>query len=204
MIWNRSWSRDVSSSEKADEADVLVVGAGAAGLSAAVAIALSGFSVICAGALDTKANGRTVALFEGSLRFFHALGIWPDFEDAAAPIATIAMIDATRSRVPIPNVEFSASEIGLPAFGANIENDVLTARLAKIAGGLPNLSLRPAWLADMANDADAITATFDSGHVVRARLLVAADGRSSTARRKAQIGARSWTYPQTEIGRAHV
>jgi 2-octaprenyl-6-methoxyphenol hydroxylase len=133
------------------------------------------------------------------LRFFHALGLWPHFEDEAAPITTIAMIDATRSRVPIPNVEFSASEIGLPAFGVNIENDVLTARLAKIAEGLPNLSLRSDWLANMKSDPDAITASFESGHTVRAKLLVAADGRGSTARRKAQIGARSWTYPQTAV-----
>jgi 2-octaprenyl-6-methoxyphenol hydroxylase len=189
----------VLADRKTDEVDVIVTGAGTAGLSAAIALALSGFSVICIGAIDTKANGRTVALFEGSLRFYHALGLWPRLSDAAAPIETIAMIDATGSRVPIPNVEFAAAEIGLPAFGANIENNELSARLAAIAQELPNLSLRTEWLVDIASDAGAIEAIFESGNKVRGKLLVAADGRGSTARRKARIAARTWTYPQSAL-----
>jgi len=187
------------SSPRSDETDIIVIGAGAAGLSAAIALALSGFKVICSGAIDTKANGRTVALFEGSLRFFHTLDLWWRLSDAAAPLETIGMIDATGSRVPIPDIEFSAAEIGLPAFGANIENNVLVARLVEIAQEIPNLSLRSDWLVDVNCDADAVRAVFDSGLVVRASLLVAADGRGSTARKKARIAARSWAYPQTAL-----
>jgi 2-octaprenyl-6-methoxyphenol hydroxylase len=179
--------------------DILIVGAGPAGLAAAIALARSGFSVICAGAVDTRVTGRTVALFEGSLRFLHALDLWPHLRDAAASLETIAMIDATGSRVPIPNVEFSASEIGLAAFGANIENNVLAARLANIAGDLPNVSLRTEWLVDMMIGDDAVHAVFESGNSVDAKLVIAADGRGSTARRKARIAARSWAYPQTAL-----
>jgi 2-octaprenyl-6-methoxyphenol hydroxylase len=188
-----------ASSANAAETDILVVGSGPAGLSAAIALALSGFSVTCVGAIETKAPGRTVVLFEGSLRFFHALGLWPGLSDAAAPLETIAMIDATGSRVPIPNIEFSASEIGLQAFGANIENTVLVARLATIAGELANLSLRSEWLVDMTSGPDATHAVFESGNTIDAKLVIAADGRASTARRKARIAARTWAYPQTAL-----
>ncbi|MGP0008862.1 MAG: FAD-dependent monooxygenase, partial [Methylocella sp.] len=58
------------------QADILVAGAGAAGLSAAIALAQAGFSVVCVGHVDTRVNGRTVALFEASLRFYKALGVW--------------------------------------------------------------------------------------------------------------------------------
>lgn len=183
----------------AAKTDILVVGSGPAGLAAAIAMAKSGFSVICVGTIDTRAAGRTVALFEGSLRFFHALGLWPRLSDVAAPLESIEMIDATGSRVPIPNVAFAADEIQLPAFGANIENGVLISRLAEIAADIPNLSLRSEWLVDMTWGPDAVRAVFESGAMIDAKLVVAADGRSSMARRKAKIAARSWAYPQTAM-----
>ena len=43
--------------------DIIVSGAGAAGLAATVALAGAGFTVLCAGKSDTAPNGRTVALF---------------------------------------------------------------------------------------------------------------------------------------------
>ena len=55
--------------------DVLVAGAGAAGLSAAHAFAAQGRKVVVVGKVETHLAGRTVALFEGSLRFYRALGL---------------------------------------------------------------------------------------------------------------------------------
>ena len=178
------------------QADILVAGAGAAGLSTAIALAQAGFSVVCAGHVDVRANGRTVALFEASLRFYKALGVWPHFRGKSAPLAKIAMIDATGARFPVPAVSFAASEIGLAAFGENIENNVLVEGLAEIAAGTPNLVLHKGMIDDISFDADAVRATLADGHRVTAKLAAAADGRVSPARTKAGIGARVWTYPQ--------
>src|SRR5437016_5902954 len=76
----------MSISAAATQADVLVAGAGAAGLSTALALSQAGFSVFCAGLVDTSANGRTVALFEASLRFYKALGVWRHFRGKTAPL----------------------------------------------------------------------------------------------------------------------
>jgi 2-octaprenyl-6-methoxyphenol hydroxylase len=179
------------------QADVLVAGAGAAGLSAALALAHAGFSVYCAGPIDLRANGRTVALFEASLRFYKALGVWPHFRGKTAPIAKITVIDATGPRFPIPAVSFAAAEIGLSSFGENIENDVLVGGLAEIAAARPNLTLHEGMIADIAFDDEAVRATLANGRKVTAHLLAAADGRMSLARTKAGIGTQSWAYPQT-------
>jgi 2-octaprenyl-6-methoxyphenol hydroxylase len=178
-------------------ADILVAGAGAAGLSAALALAHAGFSVFCAGPVDLRANGRTIALFEASLRFYKALGVWPHFRCKTAPLTKIAMIDATRPRFPIPPVSLAAAEIGLSAFGENIENDVLVGGLAEIASARPNLTLHTGMIADITFDDEAVRATLASGHKVTAHLLAAADGRLSLARTKAGIGTQSWAYRQT-------
>jgi len=179
--------------------DILVTGAGAAGLSAAIALAKAGFSVAVTGAIDTVSNGRTVALFEGSLRFLRALDIWPRLSGAAAKIEAIEIVDTTGSRFPIPTVAFSADEVGLPALGANIETDRLVAHLAEIAREMPNLRLETEWVADIAYDADNIYAVFASAREIAAKLIVAADGQRSTVRGKARIGTRRWSYPQIAL-----
>lgn len=179
------------------KADILVAGAGAAGLSAALALAHAGFSVVCAGPVDRRANGRTVALFEASLRFYRALGVWQHFRGKTAPIAKITMIDATGARFPAPTLSFAAAEIGLSEFGENVENDVLVDGLAGIAAGTPNLTLHEGLIGNINFDDDAVRATLADGQEITAALLAAADGRNSLARSKAFIGTRSWTYPQT-------
>jgi 2-octaprenyl-6-methoxyphenol hydroxylase len=178
------------------QADILVAGAGAAGLSTAIALAQAGFSVVCVGHVDTRANGRTVALFEASLRFYKALGVWSHFRGRTAPLARITMIDATGARFPVPAVSFAASEIGLSAFGENIENNVLVEGLAGLAAGTPNIVLHEGMIDDISFGEDAVSATLAGGQCVTAKLAAAADGRTSPARTKAGIGTRTWTYPQ--------
>jgi 2-octaprenyl-6-methoxyphenol hydroxylase len=193
---NRLAKGPMSLSTADTQADILVAGAGAAGLSTALALAHAGFSVFCAGHVDTRANGRTVALFEASLRFYNALGVWPHFRGKTAPLARIAMIDATGARFPVPSVSFAASEIGLAAFGENIENNVLVEGLAQIATVTKNLVLHEGMIGDIRFDEDAVRATLACGQRVTAKLIAAADGRMSPARTKAGIGTSAWTYPQ--------
>ncbi|VTZ28155.1 Ubiquinone biosynthesis protein UbiH [Methylocella tundrae] len=179
--------------------DILVAGAGAAGLSAAIALDQAGFSVACAGLIDRRANGRTVALFEASLRFYKSLGLWPRFRDKAAALEKIAMVDATNARFRAPSVSFAASEIGLSAFGANIENNVLVDGLAETAAARSRLALCQSLIEDICFDDDDVRATLADGRRIRAKLVVAADGRGSLARTRANIDARSWTYPQVAL-----
>jgi 2-octaprenyl-6-methoxyphenol hydroxylase len=181
------------------EVDVLVVGTGAAGLSAAIALARSGFRVVAVGSTEQRAHGRTVALFEASLRFYDALGLWPRFAQDGEPIKTIRMIDATGSRVPIPPIDFSAAEIGLPAFGENIENDRLVAHLATTAAEMASLEVLDERLIDITEENARLRAHFASGRSIAARLIVGADGQRSTVRVKARIGARRWAYPQVAL-----
>jgi 2-octaprenyl-6-methoxyphenol hydroxylase len=151
------------------------------------------------GHVDRRANGRTLALFEASLRFYKALGLWPRIRAKSAPIEKIRMIDATGARLAAPEVFFAASEIGLAAFGANVENDVLVETLADHAAACPGLELLEGLLEDLCFGSDMAHATTAAGRTITAKLVVAADGRASLARKRACMSARTWTYRQVAL-----
>ncbi len=180
-------------------ADVVVSGAGSAGLLAAVALAKSGWSVICAGPIDARPTGRTVALFEGSLRFLRQIDVWHRFAARAQPIKAITMIDDTGPFLPVPNLTLNAAEIELDALGSNVEIDRLIQGLVDEAATLPNLTLTRDRLATVDFEDERVRVTGEDGRVFTGRLIVAADGRRSLARLRARIAARAWHYPQVAI-----
>lgn len=179
--------------------DILVAGAGAAGLTAGIALAQAGFSVALRGDPDLWRNGRTVALFEASLRLYRALGPWERLAPLAMPIETIRIVDDTGSLLPTPDLELNADEIHLDAFGANIENAALVGALAKIARETPGLDIGDGMMGAYAFDAEYGRARTDAGEDIEAQLIVGADGRNSPLRSAAAVKFREWTYPQVAL-----
>ena len=85
---------------------------------------------------------RTAALLTSSVDLLKSLGVWERLARHAAPLKAIRIIDASRSLLRAPDIEFKASELGLAAFGYNIANTALTDALyaraqERLAGGHP-------------------------------------------------------------------
>ena len=116
--------------------DVAVVGAGAVGLAAALALARDGIGTVLVGRHAPVADGRTVALLDGSVRLLRALGAWEALAPQAAPLAEMHLIDDTGSLFRPPPARFVAREIGLDAFGWNVENARLVETLRERFGKL--------------------------------------------------------------------
>ena len=179
--------------------DIAIVGAGAVGLTAALAFARDGFRTALVGGLDARRDGRTVALLNGSIRFLEALAVWPRLVPEAAPLEIMRIIDDTGSLFRPPPVSFSCREIGLDAFGWNVENATLVERLAEAAGEYGNLTILSRQATGFeAGDRFAAIA-FADGSAMEASLVVAADGRNSKLRQIAGINARTWSYPQAAV-----
>ncbi len=181
------------------QCDVLVAGAGAAGLSAAHAFAAQGRKVVVVGKVETHLAGRTVALFEGSLRFFRALGLWQGLADHAAPMEGIRLIDDTGSIFPTTPKEFRSREIDLDAFGENIDNNALVAELAEAARKNPDITLIEDLIDYFELNFSGAKARTTSGDWIEAKFIVAGEGRNSQARQVAGITVKTWTYPQTAL-----
>ena len=191
--------RSILNQGMSERSDILVAGAGAAGLTLGIALAEAGFEVTIVGRLDRRRNGRTVALFEASLRLYRALGLWERLAPQAAPMAVIRIVDDTGSLFRQPPAEFDAAEIDLPAFGQNIENADLVAELAAAARQMPGLRLIEGFLTDYDFRPESVAATLEDGRRFEAALIVGADGRGSPLRAAAGIAVREWTYPQVVL-----
>ena len=179
--------------------DIAIVGAGAVGLSAALAFARDGCRTALIGSLDTRRDGRTVALLNGSVRFLEALEAWSSIVGESAPLETMRIIDDTGSLFRPPPVAFSSREIGLDAFGWNIENVTLVEKLAEAARGYDNLTILPQQATGYEGGGTAARVTLADGGSLEAALVVAADGRNSMLRQIAGIEARTWSYPQSAV-----
>jgi 2-octaprenyl-6-methoxyphenol hydroxylase len=179
--------------------EVLVVGAGLAGLVAAIGFAGAGYDVILCGVPEGAGGGRTVALFDSSIRLLEALGAWAGVEARAAPLRGLRIVDDTGSLWSAPPTQFLANEIGLEQFGWNIENVQLVDVLASVARATPGLRMVESRAAHYDFDADLAQARCEDGVTIAARLVAAADGRGSPARKAAGIDCAIRPTPQTAL-----
>ena len=179
--------------------DVLIAGAGLAGLSAAFGLAKAGFAVVSIGSAERTGRGRTVALLDPSVAFLESLGLWTRLQPQAAPLRGLRLIDDTRSLFPPRPVEFLASEIGLDAFGWNIENDRMAEALGAAIAEARGVERVAATVKAYDFGPDAVRARLEDGRVISGLLAVGADGRGSKARRHAGLEARVHRYPQAAL-----
>ena len=182
-----------------DAVDIAIVGAGAVGLAAALALAASGRSVAVLGPAQARRDGRTVALLDGSWRLLGELGMQDALTDQAAPLAVMRLVDDTGSLFRQPPVEFRASEVGLEAFGWNVENAALVEALAAKVAENGAIRHEPGLVSEIVPDEAGVTLAGEGFSPLRARLVVGADGRQSRVRAAAGIEARDWVYPQSAL-----
>lgn len=177
----------------------IVVGGGPAGLTAAVALAQAEVPTVLVARRAAGDDNRTSALLAGSVAALETLGVWHLCRAAAAPLKVLRLIDDTGRLLRAPEIAFTAAEIGLDAFGYNIENRRLVAALEQRARDLPMLH----WIDDEVTaavpSADEVSVTLGHGTPLAAPLVVAADGRHSRLRAAAGIAVDRHDYPQTAL-----
>jgi 2-octaprenyl-6-methoxyphenol hydroxylase len=177
---------------------VAIIGAGPVGLVAAITLATAGVATVLIGRRPAN-DHRTTALLAGSVVALDTLGVWASCQAQAAPLRNMRIIDDTSRLIRAPEVTFNAAEIGLDAFGYNIENRYLLDALDARAAGLPALTR----IADNARGIEikdrSVTVNVAAGGEITADLVIGADGRQSLCRSAAGIKADGRSYPQTAL-----
>ncbi|MDQ0465333.1 2-octaprenyl-6-methoxyphenol hydroxylase [Caulobacter ginsengisoli] len=197
------------------DADVIIAGAGMAGATLGLALASGGLSAILidpapfSAQLAPTFDGRSSAIAYASFRQWKALGLGEALEPHAQRIEQILVTDgrtpgaATGAASPF-YLRFDSAEIagrseGEP-LGYLIENRRTRSALSEAVLANPALTvLAPARVQTVKTGPGGAEVTLEDGRVLRAPLVVGAEGRGSVVRRQMGIGEIGWDYPQSGV-----
>jgi len=185
--------------KRADNPAAIVVGGRPAGLTAAISLAEGGVHTALVGLRPAKADNRTTALLAGSVAALDTLGVWSMCAEKAAPLRTMRIVDDTGRLWRAPEVKFSADEIGLDAFGYNIENRHLIDALVKRARNLPALTIVEDKVVTVSSQSDSVVVSLKGDKPLRAKIVAGADGRQSLCRAAAGITSDERRYSQNAM-----
>ncbi|WP_045389290.1 UbiH/UbiF family hydroxylase [Falsirhodobacter sp. alg1] len=185
------------------DTDILISGGGIAGMIAAAAFGSAGFTVVCVDPASGKAaaDERSTAFLQPARDVLRRAGLWDTLLPHAAPLQVMRIIDAGGPEGEArQNASFDASEISDQPFGWNFPNrllrDVLPQRLAEMA----NVSFLQNITTTALNTRETeARVTLSDGQRIRAKLVIAADGRDSPMRRAAGIAVRTTRFGQKAL-----
>lgn len=185
--------------------DVAIVGAGLAGMICALALGppaiRGGLKTVLIGLQQTgqAADLRGLAITRSSQRMLEAMGLWEDIAPQAEPLREIIVSDARpgegdapamlhweNDRPAQPSAHFIESHLVQQLLSVRLQS---VAHVKTVPAAFLNAELRKGW----------VEIAVSRGHALKARLLVAADGRESQCRRFAGIDTYRQDYGQTGI-----
>lgn len=185
-----------------DVFDVIIVGAGLVGASFALAMKDSGLRLALVETVEPPApsqewTSRVYAISPGSVEFLSEIGVWQRFDASRiAPVKAMHIYGDSGDSY----LEFNARQSQLSELAVIAEARHMQYGLWQALRGQDNLELYcPARCASLAVHEDGATLRLKDGRVLRAPLIVGADGRESWVRKQAGMDADAASYRQMGV-----
>ncbi len=143
---------------------------------------------------DSQPDVRISAISAASVSLLKGLGVW----DAVQAMRCHPYRRLETWEWETAHVMFDAAELKLPLLGYMVENTVLQQALWQALEAHPKVTLRvPGSLIALHRDNDLQELELKGGEVIRAKLVIGADGANSQVRQMAGIGVHAWQYAQS-------
>lgn len=176
--------------------DVLIVGAGPVGLTAAVALTQQGRDVIV---VDAQAEGtntsRAAVVHARTLELLEPYGVVNDLVNRGLHTPAFTIRDRDDLLIEVP---FGRLPTCYP-YTLMISQADTEAYLLKRLEALGGKVIRPATVTSITQDDTHAVATFDDGQQIRARYVIGSDGIHSTVREAARIPFSGSTYAESFV-----
>lgn len=181
--------------------DVLIIGGGVVGLTAALAMAERNFmaAVIDAGPLKVKpssAESRVYALNHASQHLLQQLGVWQHIKQhGVSPYRRMYVWDAVQGA----HIDFDSRSIGTQDLGVIIEESVLKQALLEQIAQQTNIHLFPESCVEEVLSEEECIRVSNQQQTWEGQLLMVADGAHSKARKQLQVSLTDWSYDQLAL-----
>lgn len=188
--------------------DVVVIGAGPAGLCLARALSGSGLNVAVVEQQPEDRlrappdDGREIALTHRSRRILEALGVWQRFSEADVSLLRDALVLDGDARL---GLRFVVPDPDGGPLGWLVPNQAIRRAAFEVASACSDVELIAGRRVLQSRcEADGVRVVLDDGRELQAQLLVAADSRFSDSRRAMGIAAELHDFARTMlVGRVH-
>ena len=187
------------------ETDILIAGGGIAGMSAAARFAADGHRIMIVDPapadIGEGTDLRTTAFLQPGIETLKKAGVWDTIKPTGAELRVMRIVDAGGTEMtPRETADFDGAETTQGFFGWNVSNKAARVSLMAKLETLPNVDFRfSTTVTGFIGTARYGEATLSGGETVRAKLVVAADGRNSSLREFAGIKHRRWAYDQSAL-----
>jgi 2-polyprenyl-6-methoxyphenol hydroxylase-like FAD-dependent oxidoreductase len=172
-------------SELPGRTEVLVVGAGPVGLAVATSLALHGHDVTVVDRQETGANtSRAAVVHARTLEMLERIGVSKRLAGLGIQARQFSIRDGDRELVPVRFDRLATKYPYTLMVPQNITEQVLLDRLEELGGSVH----RPYVASGVSQTADGAEVTLDSGDMIKAQYVIAADGMNSTIRDLAGLG----------------
>ena len=183
--------------------EIIIVGAGAVGTTLALLLAKEGLSIclVDKGSPDKITDkdyfaGRTSSLNLTSIGMLKDIGIWEELSKFSTPVKKMFIWDGEGDS----NIEFQSKDIKETSLAYIVSNNAIVAELFKKFSELNNLTiLTNETVKNIIQQRGNVQCRMSSKKVISGKLIIGADGISSTVRSIAKIPIRTWGYNHNAI-----